>query len=455
MLQLLSRWPRLVGPALAVTLALLPAPAPGQPESKQLAEEAFLKARYLKSVKIFEELINGEREPSGAAEEEAIEAMAQWYVYQMTVRNKQTEKAALFQLQEHLQNKINNNVLKSGNIDKNRAAVKLFTARLTVCLKQVFDLDFVKNRVSIVNSAILLPIISKLRQEEFGDFATELLNDPKQHDTVKLYALKALRDYLPVRVTRLTDQDQPKEVQQKLKEQKERDLRRLKAVTDYLRREWKMPKDAPKEVEDVARFIRREAIQTLAQAGAPAVEVAKGKVEGAVAPHLLVVLTGKTSGMVPEPGLLEKCEAAIGLCYLNVKQLDDYQVELGAYLVAQFVAEFINEYQKDHPTFGGKLSKDDKDTRKLPLIAWKVQVDRLRKALTRLHDNLPAGNKTRDKLARLINEVSTPLGSIASHNLTSPPATLQARVADLRPPNGLVFRSSKEWEIRLPAAGGD
>jgi hypothetical protein len=327
---------------------------------------------------------------------------------------------------------------------------------LTVCLKEVFKLDFVNNRVSIVNAAILLPIISKMRQEEFGDYVTELLKDPKQHDTVKLYALKALRDYLPaVRVTRLTDQDQPKEVQQKFKEQKARDLGRLKAVTDYLRRDWKMPKEAPKEVEDVARFIRREAIQTLAVAGVPALEVAKGKVEGAVAPHLLLVLTGATSGMLPEPGLMEKCEAAVAICHLNVKQVDDYQAELGAYLVAQFVAEFIREYQKDYPNFGGKLSKDDKDTRKLPLIAWKVQADRLYKALDKMKENLPPGNKTRDKVAGVSSEVGEALARIRSHSPpSSPPARLDARVADLRPPNGLVFRSSKEWEIRLPGAGG-
>src|SRR5690606_11184799 len=113
---------------------------------------------------------------------------------------------------------------------------------------------------------------------------------------------------------------------------------------------------------------------------------------------------------------LEKCEAAIGVCELNAREVEDYQPEVGAYLVAQFIVELIGEYQKDHPNFDGAKTKEEKDARKIPLIPWRVQSDRLRDALNRLRENLPLkATALREKVQKLINEATPVLTSMRGH----------------------------------------
>ena len=70
---------------------------------------------------------------------------------------------------------------------------------------------------------------------------------------------------------------------------------------------------------EALRYLRREAVISLAHAGVPAVSAIKssGAVKGPVAYELLRVLVKGKGAYNPSPSLSERVEAALGLCLLH------------------------------------------------------------------------------------------------------------------------------------------
>src|SRR5207253_1082622 len=144
-----------------------------------------------------------------------------------------------------------------------------------------------------------------------------------------------------------------------------------------------------KEQADVVHFFRREAITSLAQAGAPAVLVNKkaALLESPVAPTLMRVLAGDID---PKPTTQEKIEAAVGLCSMKYSGMPEYAPDIAVYLVGKTLVEVVKDYNDDLLAFTAK-GKD----RKAPRIAWKVESLRLETALKDLKTNAAAvGAKT-------------------------------------------------------------
>src|SRR5262249_30838088 len=208
---------------------------------------------------------------------------------------------------------------------------------------------------------ILLPKLARLEEEEIGDYLAGLVKDPKKHDAIKLWALKGLAAYFPAHewtVVAPKDRD-GKEIPEA---RKKREVERSNAVIEFLRRNW----ESNHADDDAIRYLRREAIKTLAQAQVPAVEITKDKAVAPVAKTLLKILEPK-NGMNPSPSLQEKVEAAIGICQIKVIPNSLYLPDQGIYLVGTFLVEFANEYINDRSSFVGGNSK----TRKIPKLPWK------------------------------------------------------------------------------------
>src|SRR5262249_15360068 len=146
-----------------------------------------------------------------------------------------------------------------------------------------------------------------------------------------------------------------------LQEKKARDIARVDTVRAYIERKQTLSEDAPKETWDAVAFLRREAIKTLAEARAPAVEVVQdpqaNPVEGngPVAYGLLRVL----AGLEPPATQAERAEAALGICAMKAGLIDVYQPDLGVYLVGNFIAGFVKDYQLDYNAFSGKEKEKD------------------------------------------------------------------------------------------------
>jgi hypothetical protein len=227
----------------------------------------------------------------------------------------------------------------------------------------------------------VLPQFARMKDEAFAEYMVEILTDheaakgklPNKHDLIKMYAARALREYLPVVAI---DPDQT-ELGPQAAKRKAREMAYVDALTKFIERPG-MDKLADDE-KAAMRFVRREVIETLAQTKAPSIVSGTAKIEGPIVPTLLKVLSPK-GGLDLAPDLSERLEAAIGVCQMNLKYAGEYQGELGLHLVAMFVADFARAYNQD-------FSETGPDTKKPRRWEWRVQSKRLEEALKDMTKN--------------------------------------------------------------------
>lgn len=251
----------------------------------------------------------------------------------------------------------------------------VFHARLTENFKAVFARKFEQNRLSSVNAAQMLPIVAKGKNAEFSDFLVTTIKDPAKHDAIKVFAVRGLREYFPLRPYTPTDVRDKKVVAP--------DIERIDTLKGYIERKW--PATTSKEEQAAHVFLRREAVSSLAAAQAPVAMLVKGKADGDVASTLVKVLAKDM--LQPPPALAERCEAGIGIA--NMKYLadfPDYNPALAMYGEALALAEFINTYRGDFGNLGKKagqlpyktlsdrwkvaLENQDKNTKDTPANAF-------------------------------------------------------------------------------------
>jgi len=289
----------------------------------------------------------------------------------------------------------------------------------------------------------MLPTMVKLKQDKVTDYLIELVNDGKTHDIVRLYALKGLKELMPITIQPgdndldLTDKAQNRK--------RSRDTELVKALTTYIERPVDVAGMSAEEVDAVS-YIRREAIISLAHAGAPAVlavpmksKKEKGKKpapEGMVAPTLLKVLNGD---LQPPSGLHEKIEAALGLCAMKHPNMPEYDPTVATYLIGRTLVEFLERYNKELDKIAITGSG-----RKLPSIGYRTEATRLRDALNDFAKNGNAKSALLQKAANLILESMTPKGSLYAPIDNARLGELQRYVQQLqqtRPKTGQVFKT--------------
>jgi hypothetical protein len=152
---------------------------------------------------------------------------------------------------------------------------------------------------------------------------------------------------------------------------------------------------ANSEELEAYRFLRREAIETLGEARAPAVAAfvlkKQGEVEGPIAPVLLRVLI--PGAMTPEPNLHERNEAALGLC--NMKSFDLYEPEKTYYFINKTFFELAKDFSEDFTNIAAG------DKRKMPTtFPWKYTSKAWEAGLKNL---IAAADKSDKKKAQTID----------------------------------------------------
>jgi hypothetical protein len=396
----------------------------------------------------FEKFLKGEETP-GAGDKAVLDAYAQYYIYMMTQPEYQAKKGALRNIVQNFDLRLKGAV---ESFPKNKEFMKQWTDRVVFAFKEVLGPRYLEgkvggNRVSLVRVSMLLPLFAgtaaKTKQENFSIFLEGLLAEPKQHDVTKLYALKALREYFPARPSKTADEADDKKLQETIAN----DKRRVQAVLNFLNRPWDKMDTA------VAQFIRREALRTLADAEVPAMKAKDGKVELPAAYELVRALASK-DGLTPSPDLTEKCEAAIGVCKMKAKWIEEYQPEPGLYLLGRFLVEFVNDYTKDYPNFAVKGKQTVKS---IPRLPWKLEAKRLLKALDELDGNLQAGTAVHAKARTLVGTAKVFLGTIGTLGRIDQgdvPA-LHKMVESLTPANGELFKGNKKFQVDLSAPVAD
>jgi hypothetical protein len=271
--------------------------------------------------------------------------------------------------------------------DNQVAFMAKFTEALVPPIKKVL-----KNPrpIARVNAAIILAKLSESGQEALAPLMLEILGDEEQLDAVKFYAVIGLKNIFkgdPFQEIEHRDAFVDKELESKC----------IQALEKYLLRKPNFDKDVQPAEIDAFRYVRREAMRALGQTKFPA--VAKGKVIFAK-PALDLLRIVRNDGISPAPTQSEQVEAAIGLCNLQVRQYQGYQLEYVTYQLAQFLVEYGDKYERQRLSPRGLTEP------------WKYESARLDQALGILGAEATSHAKT--KAAALIGHCRDMLKSIVA-----------------------------------------
>lgn len=317
-----------------------------------------------------------------ASEKAALENTAKYLVWRVTFLENVANPDKMSSLIKEFEQYYTSRVVKDPR--KQDKAVEYLNSKMIDAFNEVFKRKFESNRISSINAAQMLPIVARTKSPEFGRYLLSLVKDPAKHDAVKLYALRGLREYGAVKPypQKFEVRKSPKELQP--------EIDRVQILASYIER--KGPAEPSKEEAAALGYLRREAVQALAQVQVPAVVVANGKVEGAVAVTLTRVLM--KDQLDPPPTLAERLEAALALCNLKASEVPDFLPQVPTYAIAKTLDEFITAYRADFSNF--------KDKGKTPALAWKSYADRWRSGLDYLAKEVTS-NPAASNLAKNMN----------------------------------------------------
>jgi hypothetical protein len=395
---------------------------------------------FEKVEKRLRELLRSEAK-STKEDSKTAEAAARYFIWRITAKSLKEDPP---KIQSDFATAIN-------NVDSARCDEKFFPvygAALADAMEQVFQRELLGDPLTVVNASMMLPTLAKLKWELKVPFPAEtivlrhpavvdlllkLLEDPKKHTVVHLYALKALKECMPVRIQPEEKFDDRK-VNAKTKEKFILDVKCVNALVKFI--EHPINASNPDDLA-VARYLRREAITALAQGGTPAVWYTSKKklAEGPIAPTLLRVL--KPNGLQPPASLEEKIEAAVGLCNMKYPNTPDYQPDLAVDLVGKTLVEFTNEYNRDWDRFAGAGLGGK--TKSLPRIPWKGAAKRFKEGLKELTAGVAAQGKGPDAKGLELRAVPV-LDAIAQYGQASKQAELVNFVNNNKPPVNNIWK---------------
>lgn len=414
-----------------------------QAEEKVL-EDVTRNGQFEKDLFKFYKLRDGGSQP-GKGDDALINMAAEYYIYRVTSLKAKQDSKFMKSVVESFENQMASTV---GASKLNQEFTKLFSKAAITKVKDILELDFNSNKLACINAAIMIPSIAQTKQESVADYLVQVINDPKKHEAIKLYACKGLKEFPPARM--YTDEDNPTD--KGLLAQRARDKARIEALLKMLDHKWPMTerKDEQEgkdpEVEAV-RFIRREVVAALAQTQVPASGILlkkKPTLEGPTAYGLIRILA--KDGVSPSSSLSERCEAAVGLCQLKPPSLTfmkpDYQPHVAVFLIGKFLTEYVSEYRKDFT---------NRSAKKLPYVPWKLNSERLMQGMDDLKVNLKFtavdGNFVK-RYQDLLDEAKDTLVKLkATQSIEEDRANRLGKLVEALRPKGdeaIVFRSFKK-----------
>jgi hypothetical protein len=419
----------------------------------QLADLGALKEQIGKSRAQFSLMALGQK-PVTAADQDLLDAFAKWYVHRLTdgaLRQDQTNyskkaSALIDEFEREVINPIHGpNVAKGGN----QPFLDRMGPAFVKSMRPMFQDDVLEgdNRMVQVTAAKMLPRIATLKQADIGLYLAELLKDATKHDAIRMYAAQGLKEFFPPRA--FTDIDIGFTKHELLRD---REVPLVEALAGYIDGTTG-PKPGMADDEAI-RYLRRQALESLALVQVPAVSTIKrdGKPRGAAAPVMLKVLTKKS--LKPEPGLHEKIEAAIGLCQLKYLNVHEYRGDLAVYAVGRFIDEFAQEYNKQWANL------KPGPTHKPATVHWKIEAKRLELAVKELAANAKdnpiqphAAEQNRTyKNAQVVQYDALPILKDIYEERQAPQAslvTMRDHVKVMRPSIKTPFRKLESPDIEL------
>lgn len=403
-------------------------------ESQQLGGQAEAnEASSLRSE--FSRLLSGDTKYDATMHAPVVAALTKYHIWQVTWANVQSDiKTAptttkMDKVRSEFDIYLIDRMLaaEKNNDDAKKAVCKDLIQRF----QEVLNLPFEHNRLAHVNACLMLPSLARSKNEQVAVYLGDMVKNSK-HDLHRMYAMKGMAEFFPAREFTILD-----EGRKQFEEQKVRDLERVDMLMKVVEKNTKM--DDPEELEGV-RYVRREAIKSLARVGAPAIESYKGKLQGAAALTLMRVLAD--DGLAPPATLTDKIEAALGICQLTPAKNSTYDPDIGIYLVGKFLIEFGSAYQKDFPNakVNGRSAHP-----------WKFHGERLRAGLDLQFNNLNnVLSKSKDKASEL-RQTATPLFNATKiHAQVNDLNALEGFVEKHKPATTIVFKNLPPAQLKLP-----
>src|SRR5207247_5253087 len=118
-----------------------------------------------------------------------------------------------------------------------------------------------------INAARILSFVGRSGYEDAADLAVEIIENPKESDAVRLYALQTLRLLFAV--------NNPEDKKASWVTKPERELKAIEALIAYIARKPPLTADASAEEVEGLRYVRREAIRALGNVRKPIIRKEK------------------------------------------------------------------------------------------------------------------------------------------------------------------------------------
>jgi len=197
------------------------------------------------------------------------------------------------------------------------------------------------------------------------DIALDVLQNPKEIDAVRLYALQALKYLLAL-------PNPPGMDKSLLAKQPEREKQIIVTLIQFISRPVTISADASNEEVDGWRYVRREAIRALGNVRHPILRDEKEKKIVANPAFWLLRIAADDPTINPAPRLDERAEALIGFLQLNPDR--EMEMDYASWYLGKAFRDLAAEFSARKVKLAGAAANpDDKDPgQQRDYLPWKL-----------------------------------------------------------------------------------
>jgi hypothetical protein len=256
---------------------------------------------------------------------------------------------------------------------------KVFTKRLH---------EVVKNPeiIARINAARILARLAATGQQDAMEVLTEVVEDAKEIDAVKLYAFQSIRDFFS-----LLHGDNPITIRWTDHKKPDPEAQAITALLDYVTRKPTLPMNPSPGHLAAISWVRAEAIAALGQTRYPGkvtVDEKTKKVSLERPTALVLMRVLRSDGFLPPPTRREQIAAAVGLMQLEPKKCREYQVKTALYHIGRFLVDFRRVYVPPQKVEkGDKGEKPEKPEKpELSREPWRIYAEQLLQVVKAVED---------------------------------------------------------------------
>lgn len=365
------------------------------------------------NAEVFNKMLRGELEydsknPSHA---QAVDVNARFFAYRLTQPEFQAEPGKLDTVFKECES-----ILKQFRARPRTAFNTNFLSRLLERSKEALPNNVPIARINAVRMQAMIPtelgscdILGQktLPEQLMENFVNVVEKAPD--DGMRLHALKGIREtYKALRPLALV-----KKSSDRVALKPETEARVAEALVKIIETPRNYLPDAPAEITEGYRVIRREAIKALAQARVPMAGT-KGRTA------FVLARMATANDIKPEPRFDERVEAAIGLLNMRPQANDpnEFNLEADTYAFGVFLVEFFQKFN----------TRNENDQEKL--LPWKIYAARINDGFDALKQEVknPYVDEMATKIVAGLNDMEkTEKGTVpqlATFLQAKPPASL-------------------------------